>query len=469
MYFSTSASEVSMVSKCDPDKMHRLVKEALDSGAAQSLEEARALFSGYRIAFDLAPEAANSRAHQSALLSGVALAKRVFLGGTFVTGPLDAPLLVPLPLGRTLGEAVKALGGIPADVVAPQMPRVVIGGPPRQGLAPFDVRASFVGWRGGILPANARIDWGAEREAMPLASLLAAALAVNEAFLHVRREGAMAGRRSVGMSLWEPSFTRDWVADGDHAASLRLLPARLWLIGLGHLGQAYLWALGLLPFPAAAEVELVLQDVDVITASTESTSVLTDPEMLGLMKTRAMADWCERRGFKTRIHERLFDDGFRRQEAEPAVALCGLDNALGRRALDGAGFRYVIEAGLGRGYQDFRTLRLHTLPGTRSAQELWRGPEGDGPTTAERPAYRKMLIEGGDRCGITTLAGKAVGAPFVGVVAACLVIAEVLRLLNDGPQYELIDLDLMNIEYGTAVPRPRPPAAFNPGYVSATL
>ena len=44
-----------------------------------------------------------------------------------------------------------------------------------------------------------------------------------------------------------------------------------------------------------------------------------------------------------------------------------------------------------------------------------------------------MLDEGSlDRCGVTLLAGKAVGAPFVGTLAATLVLAEVLRLLHGG-------------------------------------
>ena len=40
------------------------------------------------------------------------------------------------------------------------------------------------------------------------------------------------------------------------------------------------------------------------------------------------------------------------------------------------------------------------------------------------------------------LAGKAVGAPFVGWVAATLPVGEILRLLEGGPIRELIDLDL---------------------------
>lgn len=173
-----------------------------------------------------------------------------------------------------------------------------------------------------------------------------------------------------------------------------MLPERLWLLGLGHLGQAYLWALGLLPYADPRALSLVLQDTDVVTPSTESTSMLTDAKLVGQKKTRAMAAWAERRGFATAIQERLFDDTFRRQETEPAVALCGLDNALGRRALDRTGFEFVVEAGLGRGYQDFRTMRLHTLPSSRKVAEIWPLVAPPGETNVDRPAYRKFLEAG---------------------------------------------------------------------------
>ena len=67
----------------------------------------------------------------------------------------------------------------------------------------------------------------------------------------------------------------------------------------------------------------------------------------------------------------MFDADFRRQQSEPRVALCGLDNANYRRVLDQVGFDMVIEAGLGSGYRDFRTMRLHTLPGSRPAAQIW--------------------------------------------------------------------------------------------------
>jgi hypothetical protein len=445
------------------DKLHRLVKHALDSGAAASIAEAEALFAGYRLALRIGEDAARDRHHQAALLTAVALARRVFLGGVSVSPSPDAPLLAPLPFGDTLADAVAALGGSIAEPAA-GTPVIEIGGAPSPRRAPFHVRAVFAGWRGGIVPAPAGAT-PVPAPVMALAPMLAVALAVNEAFLYVSGHAGIAGRRMVGLSLWDPAPASDWLADAGNEPALSLLPARLWLIGLGHLGQAYLWALGLLPFARPQDLSLVLQDVDIITPSTESTSILSDATLINVKKARAMAAWAERRGFTTAIHERLFDASFRRQDDEPAVALCGLDNGAGRQALDQVGFDFVVEAGLGQGHRDFRAIRLHTLPASRPASQIWRGAQADDHIE-DRPAYKGMLTSGAlDRCGVTLLAGKAVGAPFVGAAAATLAMSEVLRLLHGGAVHELIDVDLKAPEYRSAVVTRQDFSTLNPGYV----
>jgi len=43
------------------------------------------------------------------------------------------------------------------------------------------------------------------------------------------------------------AFFKRWIDADPSEPALSLLPSQLWLIGLGHFGQAYLWALGLLP------------------------------------------------------------------------------------------------------------------------------------------------------------------------------------------------------------------------------
>ena len=449
------------------EEMHRLAKRAMDNGTVASREEAEALLRGYRVALAIGPDEASDQHHQAGLLTAIELGRRVFLGGVIVEGNLDVPLIAPLSSGPTLRDAVAAAGGT-ARAAPAGIPLISIGGPAKQRTAGFSIRTDFDGWRGGIVPGHAEgLDRG-KIGAMALTPMLAAALAINEAFLHVSGESPFAGKRSAGLDLWSLSRSADWMSCDESAPELRYLPSKLWLIGLGHLGQAYLWGLGLLPYATGAKPALVLQDVDVITPSTESTSILSDTTMHGQKKTRVTAAWAERRGFETAITERLFDETCRRHRDEPAIALCGLDNAVGRRALDQVGFDFVVEAGLGRGHQDFRSMLIHTLPGEISASEMWKDEGDASQTAADAAAYRKMLDDGSlDRCGVTLLAGKAVGAPFVGAVAASLVLSEVLRLLHGGSLHRLIDMNLVDLAYFHAVPQLRDFSSFNPGFAAA--
>ena len=189
--------------------------------------------------------------------------------------------------------------------------------------------------------------------------------------------------------------------------------------------------------------------------------------MIGQKKTRAMATWAERRGFTTSLHERMFAADFERHPEEPAVALCGLDNAAGRRALDQVGFDFVVEAGLGRGHRDFRTMRLHVLPGRRAAADIWK-QTSEEEKVEDRPAYARLTEDGVlDRCGMTLLAGKAVGAAFVGSIAATLVLSEVLRLLHGGAVYQLIDIDLLSLDQRLASRHSNGFENLNPGFTMA--
>ncbi len=454
-----------MTKTISADSLHRLVKQTIDSGAANTIAEAQALFLSFKLAIVFNPDDIKDPVAQATLLTTVALAKRVFLGGVTVSGKLGAPVMISLPLGPTVAEAVVSLGGHVVAEPQVNLPTVVVGSPCVRRES-FCIRAVAQGWRGGIVPAH--FDLAASKVAPnPLAGMLAAGLAVNEAFRHVSGAKA-AGRTPVGLSLWRPRADLDWLAPDASEPDLTFLPSRLWLIGLGHLGQAYLWGLGLLPYAYPGEVELVLQDVDEITDSTESTSILTEAAMAGTKKTRAMAAWAEHRGFRAAIHERLFTADFKRQAQEPAIALCGLDNAIGRQALDQVGFDMIVEAGLGRGHRDFRTMRLHTLPGARPTAEMWKSV-ATAETVEDRPAYEKLMADGVlDRCGMTLLAGKAVGAPFVGAVAGALALSEILRLLHGGPVHRLIDLDLLGLAHRTVVDAGNALANLNPGFTMAT-
>ena len=422
------------------DELHRLVKLAMDTGEAESIEHAQRIFAGYRIGVALGPEIQFSRSHQAALLTFLQLASRVFLGGVDVVMPIDIVIPNLLAENLSVAETMEKVRARRVKYLEPQVPAVCIGTVSLPHSASFSVRAVFSGWRAGLVPADAASPLDFEAE-FPLAGALAAALAVNEAFLFVRQDTPEAGLRDIGISLWKPDIIDDWWKIEHDGPRIAYLPSKLWLIGLGHLGQAYLWALSLLPYERPEDVQLVLQDVDTITSSTLSTSILSEEAMIGKRKTRAIADVLEARGFKTAIVERKFDEALRVQPEDPQIALCGVDNALARRSLCDVGFKFIVEAGLGSGSKDFRAIRIHTFPGTKNPRELWKPGEERIIGTNAR-AYNNLKVRGVDQCGVTLLAGKAVGAPFVGVTAAAFCLAEILRVLHDGTIFALHDMDL---------------------------
>jgi len=441
------------------DRLHRLVKLALDTGEAASIEDAEKLFSRYRLAVMAGADTAVSQTRQAALLTIVNAGRRSLLGGVEVEGIADMPLLLPIAGCSTLAEAVAALGGRGVTETARDAPLVVIGEGAADTAQPFAVRTTFEGWSGGVAPMDTDIRLDERHEFVP-AGVLAGALAVAEAFQHLRGSQPAAGRRLMGLSLWRPEL--DWRDGAASGPVVHRLPSALWLIGLGNLGQAYLWTIGLLPYAAPGDVQLVLQDFDVLAESNDSTSLLTRRGLEGVRKTRAMAAWAESRGFLASIVERRFAADFRVGREEPAVALCGVDNALARGALEDVGFGRVIEAGLGNGTSDFLGFRTHVFPGTRRARDLWSGDGGDRGVRIDLPAYQALATAGLDRCGLTQLAGRTVGAPFVGAIAAAMVVGELLRLVNGAHNYELMDGHLRDLTHRSVVAgRGLPP--FNPG------
>lgn len=443
------------------DTLHRAVKMALDTGEVNSLDEAYALFGRYRLAVSVDEVAAASPAGQAALLTIVNCARRALLGGVSVVGNLDVPLLLSLPgLGATVGSAVVTLGGSISEALSGEVPALVLGETP-DGISELALKVAYGGWRAGVFPADEDKAFDDEPRDV-LAAMVAAALGVSEIFQNFRGN-PMAARRGVGMNLWRPG-ERDWEVSAAGPTEF-VAPSRLWLIGLGHLGQAYLWALGLLPYARPEEVELTLQDFDGLAASNDSTSPLTNIALIGQRKTRAMAAWAELRGFRTRMVERRFAGDIVLQPDDPRVALCGVDNAAARATLEGPDFDLVVEAGLGAGPTEYLAMRLHSFPGSRAARDIWRD-EGVAAATSTRhaPAYQRLGEDGLDECGLVTLASRTVGAPFVGTVAAGLAIAEVLRRLNGAAGLDVLDLTLRDTNSREMVPASTQLRGFNPGF-----
>ena len=419
----------------DHNSLHRTAKYFMDSGKAATHEAAMDMLQSFGLTIHVGEEITRSLPHQIALLTLVNVAHRTFLGGIDVVGLVDGPSISALAPERTLTDAVLELGGTIAARGRPNWPSAIIGNVHNVQTDAPCWRLTWEGWRGGVIPLREQRQL-ADCRAIAIAPALAAAVCAGEAFAHHAGDHPMAGRRAMGLSLWQPGA--DWLIADPAEPSLTYLPSQLWFIGLGNLGQAFAWLLACLPFCDRSRVDLVLQDFDRIALSNESTSILSFKVDVGRRKTRVVSDWLESRGFNTILEERRFGNRTRRAPDEPGVALCGLDNALARMALETAGFDLVVEAGLGAGPNAFRSISMHSFPASRSAEQIWARHVGqsDGPPES-LPAYRVLKQKGMDACGLTQLASRTVGVPFVGLIAATLVIAELLRRLHGGKGLEL--------------------------------
>ncbi len=448
------------------DGLNRMVKMALDTGEVRSLAEAHDLFAKYRLHLSLGPDLAHSPALQAAALTAVNAGRRCFLGGVSVSGPMDASLSIPWRGRRTLGDAIRDLQGRVAPELPSSVPVLLIGDAVPPSGHPLVVRATFDSWTAAIAPGDAGLRLGEHSDFTPV-GVLAGALGVSEIFQFVRGTNLAAGRRETGLSLWRPGENFRAATPGP---SVNQLPARLWLIGLGHLGQAVLWTLGFLPYADPRTVELVLQDFDELVDANDSTSLLTTVRQIGRRKTRTMAAWCEQRGFRTVITERRFDANFIVAPDEPGVAVCGVDNANARAVLEDVGFQRIVEAGLGAGSQEYLAFQVHTFPARKTARARWGRlpiPESSAALLGQ-PAYQELRANGLDECGLLQLAERTVGAPFVGAAASTLVVAELVRMAHGLHRYELIDGTLRSPEAVTAVAaEPRTP--YNPGTAAARL
>ncbi len=384
-----------------------------------------------------------SSALQAALLTALNCGKRAFLGGVKVTIPDDVPLLIPWPDRTTLNDVVLDLipDTKPARVSASHT--IYFGFQPDTPI-PHALTLRATGWRGSIEPAAEKStfeDGGCPDFA--LGGIFAAGLAVHRGFLRAAGISIFACDESAGISLWAPGC--DWRASSSDGPPLRALPESLWILGLGHLGQAFLWSLGMLPFQDPSECELMLQDFDIIERANLGSGLLCVAEDEHTLKTRVCTRWLEERGFRTRLCERAFDETTHRRVGEPSVALCGFDKPDPRRLLEGAGFLRVLECGLGGSINDFDLIHIHNFPGRSSAEKLWQ--ESTSGQNSNDQKLVKAFSPPGEVCGALALeiAGKSVSTSFIGAMASAMVFGELLRAFQKGPKYEELYLSPRNM------------------------
>lgn len=373
---------------------------------------------------------------QAALCTAVATAVRAF-GQVIVITDGNVPLTAGPHRGHIIVQMIDQEGARHADDltnVPADWPVLYLG---EAALPASDggvrLRATWSGWTALVHPAYMRTDHGLEGNI--LAAIAAAALGVHEAFGAIRnRPGSDAGWRTITVNLWQPGTN----ADGPE---LTHAPAAWWIVGLGHLGQAYAWVMSWLTYADPAQVEIVLQDTQRVVDANHSTGLLTPVKPNPVRKTRLAAAVLERAGYDVLILDQRLDHTSRVLAEDHHVALLGVDSLDPRRLTSGVGWKLAIDAGLGVGPADFNALLLRRFPAQVPSDEVPGWKEG---VSQQRRVATAALADLGrrDPCGSVQLAGTAVGAAFVGVITACLGVAQGARaaLLGDG--FDVINLHL---------------------------
>ncbi|MCP3468458.1 hypothetical protein [Bradyrhizobium sp. CCGUVB23] len=369
---------------------------------------------------------------QAALLTAAECGLRMFPGGVYLGSDFGDTTVVGQfgrwPLRRHLELAGCRSTGAPAHAVALHVGterRRMQGG----ALCWADGWAGLVGIETPADPPPAGNEIG---------GVMAAAMGIGEVFRSVVLGDKLACRRTSRLSALSPG------CEDAAGIDLAYLPAAYWMLGLGNLGQAALWTIGLLPYADPGMVSLFLQDADKSEVGNLAIQLLTRPDWIGRKKARNVATWAEARGFGTTVIESRFVDGTNRSADEPGLALVGVDNLAARRAAAGSNFDLVVDAGLGATPSEIFDIRLHGFPGRRSPEQAW--PQQDGHLDVPLVPALQELVDAGciDRCGALMIAGRSLGVPSTAVVAAAIQVAQACRAVGDGTFVDLADVALRN-------------------------
>jgi hypothetical protein len=435
----------------------------LDDGTAASSEEAAEILRRFTLQLEVADDVVGDTAQEATLLTIMNTAPRAFRGGVRIRARSNPQLASRYAEGRRLAEVDEAFGAeMTSDLVA-DYPTVIVGrAPERFPTSGICLTATHRGWAAGVLTTpGLALPRG---RSFVAAAVAAGAIAVSEAFQHLKGGDARAGRRDTGISLWRPGV--DWKSpEGWGPEAGLLFPSPLQLVGLGHLGQAALWILGFLDFDE--QPLLYLQDDDLVSDENLPTSMLCRAADLGRLKTRVCAERLEQLGFATRVVERRLDEHQRAGNRDPQVLLAGFDSPTARALLSNTGFDLIVDLGIGAGHRDYLDMRLYSFPATRRSEEIFPAQAAE-PVTAElleQPAWRALHEQTGDRCGVIEIAGQSAGAAFVGAFTAAVGVAELVRYYSDDVRNELVDVSLRNLAQARAVPFGAFAGAENLGYV----
>jgi len=384
------------------ESLNRTIKLAMDEGRADSYEQAQALFKSFKLRIVVGVGFTSSPAAEAAVLTILNAAPRTFLGGVELIGPMEEVCTRAWFCGMRLKEVAQQFG-VATNVIEPgEIPTICIGADhPASG--DFSLGLSLGDRQFCLSPDRANMGGN---DSLVETGVAAAGAALNEAFQWLYAQHPLAGQRAVR-----------WTLPSNGGAES---PESVWVIGLGHLGQAYLWAMAL-DAKEGRPRHVKLTDFDAVSESNLSTCWLVSKADIGRSKVAAVADRLERLGIQVTLDcSRLNLDAI--TVSATVLVVVAVDNVALRRSLDRLQATKLLEAGIGDSVQGYTRTQIHQFPGKRKARDIWAEDDRRAsiPVDISKPAYQSLLAKSLDICGTMLIAGRSVATPFMGAFAGAI-------------------------------------------------
>lgn len=386
------------------------------------------LLEGIRVGILADDRTCTSAQGQAAILTAVALCSRFARGGVMVRLGADATLYA-MP-SALLSDEVQRLGG---EAWTKQTENSIVLGDVDPKTGGFTVRPwSYDGAYGC---SSIRSGVGIEDDYVP-GTIAAAALAVGEIFRYRVLGKTEVAPRDRNMRLWTASERASLPRD------FSTVVKAVWLLGFGHLGNAFAWTIAHTP---TLRPRLYVQDPQAVDVANASTQLFAVPADVGTMKVRVAERELNRYGVSVEADPTAIDDRYVPAEY-PDIVLGGLDHVAPRRALSRADVSLIVDAGLGSTETTFAQYRINTIADPGAVidlfQEATETSDLQGTVTTE--AFAEMDDGSPEtHCGLMALADTDVAVPFVGTVVATLALTQLARHSLGLETTELVSGDVL--------------------------
>lgn len=384
---------------------------------------------------------------QLAFLTAVNISHRVFLGGVKCQLPPNTPNLLKFD-SSNFNDLVSSVGGINKEIFPTNRDMKILFG--IECFDDFCVESISSGWRGGVNFFNQeRIGFVETNSKISLGPIASASLACYTAFCKVFQVNDNGIDLNFGISLWNLNSGKDWHKSENDGPENPYLPRNIWILGLGHLGQSYLWTLGLMPFENPDQVQILLQDADIVQPENIGSQVLCSGQNIRKPKTRACMNFLEDLNFCTQIIEKPFIKGDCEQEwAEnyPFI-LNGVDNVKTRKSINKASFKLFLDGATNGKFDLFDSFTMRNVSIIQKDPEIIWAQENEDDVIFHKNLYQKYAKT--HACG--KLANIGISTPFVGLFSSTIVIAELVRSMNQGLKYSIVSLQLRDLNSMEAI------------------